>query len=417
MNFNRENKGDYYLCDTAIENIFINEYMPNADGAYVKVYIFALMYADHDARMTNEIIAKHLKMSILDVLQAWDYWEKQGVIKKHGKTANDQFNYTVEFLSLKELVYSKSKKTKKSGEGIPKEHKDLLENDEIKKMYSDVEQITGRFLEGTEHQEILSWMVDFNVAPELVIKAYTYCVQKRNNGKVKYVASVVKEWVNQGLKTKEEADEFLEETDSRHFLYRRILKSLGLFRHPTEEEKRIMDTWFDELNFPIDTVLEACKKTSGITNPNINYINSVLKGWKTEGKTKDTPARTAKTSLINAVIKSYDELRDKNEQEGERRRTEIYQKVPRIKLIDEAIRELSFEISRLMLSRSANIQSESAKLRAKAIKLNEEKAYLLTENNFMPNYLDPIYACAICKDTGQLEDGQRCQCFLLKLEG
>lgn len=417
MNFNRENKGDYYLWDTELENIFINEYMPNADGSFVKVYIFALMYADRDARMTNEIIAKHLKISILDVLQAWDYWEKQGIVKKHAKTANDQFNYTVEFLNLKELVYSKSKKSRKTGETIPKEHKDLLENEEIKKMYSDVEQITGRFLEGTEHQEILSWIIDFSVAPELVLKAYRYCVEKRNNSKAKYVASVIKEWVNQGLKTTAEADEFLEETDSRHFLYRRILKSLGLFRHPTEEEKRIMDTWFDELNFPIDTVLEACKKTSGITNPNINYINSVLKGWKTEGKAKDSPARTAKTSLINSVIKSYEDLREKNEHEAEKRRVDIYQKVPRIKQIDEEARELSFQISRLMLTRASNVQSESARLRTKALKLNEEKAYLLTENNCLPNYLDPIYACEVCKDTGQLEDGQRCQCFILKLEG
>lgn len=417
MNFNRENKGDYYLCDTSLENIFINEYMPNADGVFVKVYIFALMYADHDARMTNEIIAKHLKISILDVLQAWDYWEKQGIIRKKSKSANDQFNYTVEFLSLKELVYSKSKKSKKSSDSIPKEHKDLLENDDIKKMYSDVEQITGRFLEGTEHQEILSWIIDFDVAPELVIKAYTYCVQKRTNGKAKYVASVIKEWVNQGLKTAAEADELLEETDSRHFLYRRILKALGLFRHPTEEEKRIMDTWFDELNFPIDTVLEACKKTSGITNPNLNYINSVLKGWKTEGKIKDSQAKTPKTSLINTLIKSYDDLREKNEHESEKRRAEIYQKVPRIKQIDEEIRDLSFEISRLMLTRASNIQSESARLRSKALKLNEEKAYLLTESNYRPNYLDPIYDCELCKDTGQLDDGQRCQCFIIKLEG
>ncbi len=416
MNFNRESKGDYYLCNTDLENIFINEYMPNADGTFVKVYIFALMYADHDARMTNEIIAKHLKISILDVLQAWDYWEKQGVIRKHAKAVKDQFDYTVEFLSLKELVYSKSKKSKKTGETIPKEHKDLLENDEIKKMYSNIEQITGRFLEGTEHQDILSWIIDFGVSPELVIKAYSYCTQKRSNNKGKYVASVIKEWVNQGLKTAEEADELLEETDSRHFLYRRVLKSLGLFRHPTEEEKRIMDTWFDELSFPIDTVLEACNKTSGISNPNLNYINSVLKGWKNEGKVKDSPSKTVKTSQINSIIKSYEILREKNERESEKRRSEIYTKEPRIKMIDEETRDLSFQISRLMLTRASNIQSESAKLRSKAQKLNEERAYLLTEINFLPNYLDPIYTCQICKDTGQLEDGQRCKCFIMKLE-
>ncbi len=48
MKFKREIFSDYYLRDTHIENIFINEYLPYADGDFVKVYTFALMYAGYD---------------------------------------------------------------------------------------------------------------------------------------------------------------------------------------------------------------------------------------------------------------------------------------------------------------------------------------------------------------------------------
>jgi DnaD/phage-associated family protein len=416
MNFKKETIGDYYLHDTSIENIFINEYMPHADGAFVKVYIFASMYAGHDAEMTNEVIAKQLSMSVLDVLQAWDYWEKQGVIKKHQNSGKGQFDFTIEFLSLRQLVYHKGKKSKKNDGVLSPDLKDLMQNESVRKMYSDIEQLTGRLFEGSEHQEILSWLKDYKVSPDYVVKAYAYCAQKRNNSKWKYVASVVKEWISQGLITVTQVEDYLSETDNRHFLYRRILKALGLFRHPTEEEKRIMDVWFDEMGCTIETVLEACKKTSGISNPNLNYINSVLKGWKSGDKTRDGSSKMERPNSISIVQKSYEELRGRNEQESEKRRAEVYSKVPRIKEIEEEIRAAGLQLSRIMLSGTSNAQSESARIRTVAEKLVEEKAYMLTENSFPMTYLDMIYECNACNDTGILETGERCRCFAEKLE-
>ena len=37
MNFRREEIKEYYLLDTDVENIFINEYMASAPGDFVKV--------------------------------------------------------------------------------------------------------------------------------------------------------------------------------------------------------------------------------------------------------------------------------------------------------------------------------------------------------------------------------------------
>ena len=58
MNFIREKIKDFYLLDSRIENIFINEYMPTAPGDYVKVFIYGWMYAEHGLAMSNETIAK-----------------------------------------------------------------------------------------------------------------------------------------------------------------------------------------------------------------------------------------------------------------------------------------------------------------------------------------------------------------------
>ena len=80
MNFRREKANNLYLRDTQVENIFLTEYMPGAEGDFVKVYLTALMYAG-DEKMSNSLIAKHLGMAEEDVLRAWNYWESCGVIR------------------------------------------------------------------------------------------------------------------------------------------------------------------------------------------------------------------------------------------------------------------------------------------------------------------------------------------------
>ena len=82
MNFIKEKTRDFYLLDTKVENIFINEYMPGADGVFVKVYLYALSYAEHGLEMSVEAMARQLSVTEQKIMDAWDYWEKMGVVRK-----------------------------------------------------------------------------------------------------------------------------------------------------------------------------------------------------------------------------------------------------------------------------------------------------------------------------------------------
>lgn len=415
MNFTREHIKDYYLKDTSVENIFINEYMAEAPGDFVKVYLFALMYADYDMLMSNDTIAKQLNLADEDVLKAWSYWESLGIIKKHYDKPGDKFHYQVEFLNLKERVYGKKNRNKRSDSAIPPNLKGILEDQALKELYSDIERITGRLFEGKEPSEILSWINDYNITPEVIKFAYSYCMKKKNHSNSKYVAAIVKEWAGRGLKTAEQVQEYLEETDNRHYQYKRILRALGFMRNPTEEEKRIIDSWFDGMGFGIDRILEACKKTSGISNPNINYINSVLKAWNSG---VDKPARHTednKTNFIAQVFKSYEEIRLKNEKQAGIRRSEVYERIPRIKEIEEETRDTGLKISKIMLSGGMDAKNRIKAMKTAIDRLNQEKAFLMTENNFKIDYMDVVYDCPLCKDTGTLDTGERCSCFVEKL--
>ena len=58
MAFRREKIKDNFLLDTSVENLFITEYMAVAPGDFVKVYLFAQMYAGLGQEITNEELAK-----------------------------------------------------------------------------------------------------------------------------------------------------------------------------------------------------------------------------------------------------------------------------------------------------------------------------------------------------------------------
>ena len=416
MSFKREKTQNFYLHDTPVENLFINEYMIDARGEFVKVYLCALMYADSATRITNEMIARQLLMSEEDVLAAWSYWEEKGVIKKHFADASDRLHYSVEFLDLKERIYGKNGKGKEKSKEKKLNDKvsELMDDTQLRALYSRIEQITGRLFEGKEPAAILGFLSDYGFSADAVAYAYEYCVKQRNNNKHNYVAAVLREWAEKGLLTLAEIKTHLAETDSRHYQYKRVLKALGFSRNPSEKEQKIMDVWFDDLNINIETVLAACEKTSGISNPNFNYIDSVLKGWKTEGKNGGISVPTPENP-ISLVMKSYERDREKSESEAEERRKEVYRTIPRIKEIEEEMRGVGMEISKILLSGNADAKDKVRELRRKTDRLSQEKAFLLTENNFQLNYMDTWYSCPLCRDTGILDTGERCACFSERL--
>jgi len=405
MDFKREKVKDYFLLDTGIENMFINEYMASAPGEYVKVYLFALMYADLGDAVSNELIAKHLNMEHEDVLKAWTYWEKMGVIRKLYDDTGNKFDYGVEFVMLKGQLYGEHENPVVS---VSKGISAMMTDDEIRSMFSDIEKTLGRILSSTEARQVNSWISDYQATPEIISYCFEYCAEKKKTA-IKYVEAVVKGWVEEGYRTAEDVERHLIEEEKKHYLYKRVFQALGFHRNATEEEKRIMNRWFEELDFNLDKVLEACRKTSGISSPNINYVNKVLENWHKKGASgTGENGREVSTSEINGY---YETLRQIETEEAEARKEEVYAKIPRIREIEEELNSLNAEISRIIISDTIDKKEATNAIKGKIDSLNAERAFLLTDNGFELDHMDIRYACPECKDTGVLETGERCRCF------
>lgn len=406
MSFKKEKIKDYFLLDTNVENIFINEYMASAPGDFVKVYMFARMYADLQSDITNEEIARHLSMDHEDVLKAWTYWERMGAVRKLRKDSDDKFDYDIEFIVLKEQLYGQKHSRRRFGADMSGQS--ILEDKEIKGMFAEIEKLAARAINGTEISEILSLINDYNAAPEVIVYGYSYCLQKKQDN-IKYIAAVIRSWTEEGLRDVIAVEKHLSEQDKKQHLYRRVFRALGFARNATEEEKRIMDTWFDTMGFSLDKVLSACSKTSGISSPNINYVNKVLVNWYEEQKDRDAGIR--KDITTGEIMKYYEALQLRDEEAAQDRRRQVYEKVPRIREIEEEINTCSAEISKIIISDRVDRKKAMEEIRSRMDSLNMEKAFLLTDNGFEMDFMDIKYECPQCKDTGMLETGEKCQCF------
>lgn len=412
MNFVKEKSKDFYLLDSKIENIFINEYMPAASGDYVKVFIYGCMYAEHGLPMDNLTMAKQLGLSEKDVQDAWSYWEKMGAIKRRYDELHEDMGYYVEFINLKELLYGKSMTAAKH-EPDPIDFSNTLGNTSVKEMCAEMERILGRTMSSTEVTQALSWLQDFGASKEIILYAVQYCKDKDKTS-FKYIGKVISEWVKAGLNTVEQVNDHLQELDEKYYRYRRVLKALGFTRNATETEKEMMDAWFDDMGYSMDRVLEACTKTAGISSPNFNYVNKVLENWKIDAEKRGEDANKKITVTQSELNQYYDYLKKKAETEAEERKKEVYSALPRVKEIDAYMAESSYELSKALIK--GNAEAEAKRIKAIMDGLAEERAVLLTENNYEMDYTDIRYKCEKCNDTGMTDLGERCSCIKLRTE-
>ncbi|MGP1570168.1 MAG: DnaD domain protein [Eubacteriales bacterium] len=406
--FRRSEENELFLFDTAVENIFLSEYMPEAPNDYVKIYLFALMYTANGYYMDNEVIAKHLRLEVEDVLKAWTYWENMGVVKKEYSDKNNRFEYDIEFLSLREQLYGNKPRVNEQNSIV-----NAFEDKSIKEFLKSIEKRINRPLGGNEPASIIAIIDEYAVSIELLDFCYSYCIKKGRTD-IKYIEATIRNWSDKNIKKVEDAQNYLMQQDQRYAAYKRVMKALGFPRNATEAEQEKIDYWMDVLDFSLDRIVEACKKTSGISNPNINYVNSIIENWaKADGKNVVMQKESKVNKPVSAkdVQRYYDYLKKQAQEDAKVRETEIYNKIPQIKKIDEQIRESGVELSKIMVLRPTDAKKRAEEIRNHMNELMTEKAFLLTENDYPVEYMQIDYKCKKCKDSGVDDLGNRCSCY------
>ncbi|NLC04453.1 MAG: DnaD domain protein [Tissierellia bacterium] len=319
---------DMDLGDTPIENIFINDYMPMANGTYVKVYLLGYKYAhDRDGQIdvNNETIAKHLNISLEDILGAWDFWEGKGIIEKLPSDDDNEVNFKVKFLNLKQLYiknnYTGLTQKKDDKKAVKKKRdqyttEDLIQANQIpaiNNMFNSIDYIMRRQIVPMEKQKILGWIYDYNMNPDVIEKAFFYSVERKGKKQINYIEGIIRNWYDDGLTNLEAITESFRTKDEKYYRYQMVMKSLGLDKRPiTQGEMNIIDKWFEEYKYSLELVLKGCENSSKVSNPTINYIDGVISSWYKKGikevediETMDAPKEKREYTTKNPTVKKY----------------------------------------------------------------------------------------------------------------
>ena len=91
----------------------------------------------------------------------------------------------------------------------------------------------------------------------------------------------------------------------------------------------------------------------------------------------------------------------------DKRRKTVYNLIPELENLHNSISKLSVSQARKLLSGDDNALIE---LKTELKKLTDKKAELLVSAGFPADYLEPVYECPDCQDTGYIGN-KKCHCF------
>jgi len=107
------------------------------------------------------------------------------------------------------------------------------------------------------------------------------------------------------------------------------------------------------------------------------------------------------------IFRQYEERQRLNRLETERRRDYVYEHYPKYRELEDETASLSVAQGKKLL-----LGDETAlnKLRKSLADLKRQKEQLLSDAGFPVDYLEPLFICPDCRDTGYI-DRQKCHCL------
>ncbi|MGI6160752.1 MAG: DnaD domain protein [Christensenellales bacterium] len=269
---------------TPLENLYIEEYMRRAPGDFVKVYIYGLMHCYHAREATTRTFAHALSLEENEVLNAFNYWERQGLIRRSGNS--------YEYMPAKAVI-----ELDRDTASVLYKYKDF--NNRLQEL------LPGRLLLQNDFQRAYDWIEIYNLEPDAVLVLISWCVS-RKGPKISfaYIDKVAKDWASLGIITLERAEEHIRRDEALRSAVGGILAHIGIKRAPTVDEHKLYSKWTSEWGFTREAVTAACLDMSRTRNPNMAYLDKVLESYRAQGilTAEDiTAAQSGKADLNRSV--------------------------------------------------------------------------------------------------------------------
>ncbi len=116
------------------------------------------------------------------------------------------------------------------------------------------------------------------------------------------------------------------------------------------------------------------------------------------------------SSYKSKVSKYYEKLRENAEAKYEKNKAYTYAKIPIIEKLQSEINKKSSSLILSSINNPSFSEIEFNNMKLEIQNLRAQIIELLVENNLPMNFLDIVYNCSICHDTGYI-GANKCQCY------
>ena len=309
------------MSTTSLSNIFIDEYLADANDAQVKVYLYLLRMMCSGMATSVSDLADKFNYTEKDVQRALRYWETQGLMSLEldgagqlvGIHMQDIFPKKTARITSLHTVHAAEPEAQPKYTTAKKHTEKKVSHKDNPQMLFVAEQYFGRTLNPSEIKTIYYIQDNLEFSEDLLDYLLQHCASKGKTD-FDYVRKVAMAWHDKGITTPEQAS--LENSATRTAY--QIMKELGMQNAPTPAELQFFDRWQDEYGFSLTIITEACRRTVLQTQvKRIQYCDGILKSWfkagvKTLNDVKNLDSNFDKDSSRKAVALKADTVKVNN---------------------------------------------------------------------------------------------------------
>lgn len=291
---------DRKFSATVVPNLFIDRYMPSANGAYVKVYLYLLRCLSGAAQAFSlSTAADVLDETEKDIIRALSYWEKNNVVSLATEadtltgitlldlTANPEEALIAApqggmVISLEKYRRDNRMEAQPAMEDLykrpaytPEQLEEIRSNNDVSMALNVIEVYLERLLTPQDINFVAYLYDKLHFSTDLILHLYEYCVGK-NKKKCEYIEKVAISWHQEGIDTVAKAQEYSILYDT---CFNAVNKVFSLGRMPIGPEREFIRKW-SSWKISTELIEEACNRTiMNIHKADFKYTDRILESW------------------------------------------------------------------------------------------------------------------------------------------
>lgn len=253
---------------TQIENKFLTKYMPEADGFYVKVYLYGLFLCQNtSSEFSAASMAEVLKTDEQRIKNAFYFWESCDL---------------VEILSEDPLVVTYL--PVRSATGRPTRINYARYADFNKELLRKMNAV-GKDVGYAQSVKYMQFLDENELQPQALLLIVEYCIAKQGTAvSPSYIFNKAKKFIREGLFTYEQVERALSSYNAHEKELTALFIAMKLSFSPSESDYALFARWTDEYGFTFSAVSAAAHRLKKGT---MNALDAILSEAYSRGKIEE----------------------------------------------------------------------------------------------------------------------------------